>query len=312
MNHVSMSWKNEQHVDILQTTMKKMGTIILDIRSGNTTLTKRKNKQAQIMVPITPVPTIDDIKLTLRQTVKGPRNDITGSCLLPDGRMIFSSYTSDQISVIKTDGTLDFTVQTGMYTSHIHFIEESQKLVVTTGSYNTFIQIIDMKNRKTEKSINVGSENYGIDHKDGKLFYNGGSHGLYVVNLDDYSIKQLVNVPLLMYSSIAVWSDQLYFINIDKSVSYCDLQGGVYWKLGLQAFLRDPRGITVDNYGRVYVSGYTSNNVIVISQDGKKHRILLSEEDGLQNPQPLCFDRKNNKLLVANQRNGAFLNDVSK
>lgn len=62
MNNVYMSWKNEQPVEVLQTMMKKIGTIILDTRPGNVTLINWKNQQAQIMMPTTPVPTIDDVR----------------------------------------------------------------------------------------------------------------------------------------------------------------------------------------------------------------------------------------------------------
>ncbi|XP_063396963.1 uncharacterized protein LOC134681318 [Mytilus trossulus] len=309
LNHVIISFEKENTFESLLTALNKMGTIILDSSTSDITLTSRKNKQVQIMVPMTPVATIDDLKLTLKQIVKTIGGSVTGCSVLPDGRMIFSCYSSHKIYVMKTDGSLDFTLQTGSYTSHIHYIEDSQKLVVTSG-IDMSITIIDIKNRTTEKSIKVGSWIYGIVHKDGKLFYNGYGSGLCVVSLDDDSVTHLVNAALSQYSSIAIWSDQLYYI-IDDSVVCCDLQGKLKWKSELAAFLPDAEGIAVDNHGRVYVSGFYSHNVVVISTDGNKHRLLLSENVGIQWPQALFFDRKNNKLLVANQTKEAFLFDVS-
>ncbi|XP_071153889.1 E3 ubiquitin-protein ligase TRIM71-like [Mytilus edulis] len=312
MNHACISWKTENAVEIIPTTIKKMGIITLDTRSYDATLTNRKNKQAQIMMTITHIPNIDDIKLTLRQTVNSIGSDVSDCTLLPDGRIIFSCFGNSKIHVIKPDGTLDFTLEPGFSPSHIFYIDESQKLVVTSSLYNYCISIIDIKNRKTEKSINVGSHNYGIVHKDGKLFYNGYTHGLCVVKLEDNSVTKLVNVPLSPLSSIAIWLDNLYFITKDRSLTCCDLQGGIKRKFKLEAYLKEPRGITVDNYGRVYVSGFESNNIGVISPDGNTHRVLLSEKDGLKNPKSMCFDRKNNKLLVANIQNVAFLYEVSR
>lgn len=212
--------------------------------------------------------------------------------------------------MLKTDESLDFTLQPGLFSSHIHFIEDSKKLVVTS-SVDKSITIIDMKNRKTEKSILVASLIYGIVHKDGKLLYNGCQIRVCVACLDNDSVKKIVNVTLSQYSGIAIWSDQLNYINNDdNSVTCCDLQGKLKWKLELAAFLSDASGITVDLYGRVYVSGYWSDNVVVISPDGDKHRVLLSENDDLQHPQALFFDCKNNKLLISNERDVAFLYDV--
>ncbi|CAG2257441.1 unnamed protein product [Mytilus edulis] len=310
-NNVTLSFEKENTFENLPTALNKMGTIILATRSCDTTLTSRKNKQAQIMVPTTHVPTVDDLKLTLRQTIETIGENITGCSLLPDGRMIFSNYVyGGHIDLMKTDGSLDFTLQTGSLTSHIHYIEDSQKLVVTSGM-NMSITIIDMKNRKTERSVKVGSWIYGIVHRDGQLFYNGYTRGLCVVRLDDDSITQLANVKLPSNRSIAIWSNKLYYINIDDAVTCCDLQGTIEWTIELSVVLKGAWGITVDNYGRVYVSGYGSHKVVVISPDGKKHRLLLSKKDGLEQPKALFFDRKNNKLLISNVSKLAFLYDVS-
>ncbi|XP_063396736.1 uncharacterized protein LOC134681178 [Mytilus trossulus] len=312
MNHASISWKNENAVENLATQIKRIGTIILDTRSGDVILTNRKNTQAQIMMQTTPVPSINDIKLTLRQTVKTIGSDVNDCSLLPDGRMIFSFYNSRQIHVLKSEGSLDFTLKPGPIISHIDFIESSQKLVVTSGFYNTQINIINLINKKNEQRIDVETNSFGIVHKDGKLFYNGGRFGLRVVNLDNDSNTRLVNVSFSEDASVAIWSDNLYFINKDDSVTCCDLQGTLKWKLELAAVLKTARGITVDACGHVYVSGYTTSNVVVISPDGNIHKLLLSEKDGLKCPQALCFNRKNNQLLIADNQNDAFLYDVSR
>lgn len=81
---------------------------------------------------------------------------------------------------MKTGGLLDFTLLTGLYTSHIHYKEK-----VNNCRYiwlGTDLHDNCYENRKTEKTINVNSPIYGIVHKDGKLFSNGGSRGLCVVS----------------------------------------------------------------------------------------------------------------------------------
>jgi DNA-binding beta-propeller fold protein YncE len=62
----------------------------------------------------------------------------------------------------------------------------------------------------------------------------------------------------------------------------------LYWEFNGEHVLQIPRGITVDNDGNVYVVGYRSNNVVVISPDGQSHRQLLCDKDGLVNPTVLC------------------------
>ena len=70
-------------------------------------------------------------------------------------------------------------------------------------------------------------------------------------------------------------------------------------------------GISVDNDGNVYVVGFDSNNVVFISRDGKRHRQVLSSEDGLRNPRVLDYDKSTNRLLVVNESKSAFLFDVT-
>ena len=71
-------------------------------------------------------------------------------------------------------------------------------------------------------------------------------------------------------------------------------------------------GISVDNDGNVYVAGFDSINVVVISPDGQHHRELLSNNDGMVNPWVLDYERSTNMLLVVNKSDTAFLYNVSR
>jgi DNA-binding beta-propeller fold protein YncE len=95
-------------------------------------------------------------------------------------------------------------------------------------------------------------------------------------------------------------------------VTCCDLHGTTQWEFNDQRVLQHPCGISVDNDGNVFVVGYSSNNVVVISSDGQRHRQLLSNKDGLVNPTVLDYDRSTNKLLVVNDSDTAFLFDVTR
>ena len=92
----------------------------------------------------------------------------------------------------------------------------------------------------------------------------------------------------------------------------CDLHGTTQWEFKGNRDLYCPLGISVDTDGNVYVVGCQSNNVMVISPDGQRHRQLLSSKDGLVSPRVLDYDRSTNRLLVVNQSNTAFLFDVTR
>ena len=112
---------------------------------------------------------------------------------------------------------------------------------------------------------------------------------------------------------VATSVDKLYYININThTVTCCDLHGTTQWEIKDEHVLQGPRGISVDNDGNVYVVGYESKNVVVISPDGQHHRQLLSSKDGLDNPFVLDYDKSTNRLLIANASESAFLFDVTR
>jgi len=76
--------------------------------------------------------------------------------------------------------------------------------------------------------------------------------------------------------------------------------------------LQFPLGISVDNDRNVYVVGHVSNNLVVISPDGQRHRKLLSSKDSLSCQRVLDYVKSTNWLLVVNQSSTAFLFDVTR
>jgi hypothetical protein len=68
-----------------------------------------------------------------------------------------------------------------------------------------------------------------------------------------------------------------------NSVVFYDFNGVKKWCYSSD-LLKNPRGITVDSNSNIYVTGYKSNNVVVISPDGKRAKQLLGISDELLTP----------------------------
>jgi DNA-binding beta-propeller fold protein YncE len=112
---------------------------------------------------------------------------------------------------------------------------------------------------------------------------------------------------------VSTSGDKLYYTNINThTVTCCDLHGTIQWEFIDKHVLQYPYGISVDNDGNVYVVGYDTKNVVVISPDGQRHRQLLSIKDGLSYPYVLDYDKSTSRLLVVNQSSTAFLFDVTR
>lgn len=72
--------------------------------------------------------------------------------------------------------------------------------------------------------------------------------------------------------SNACWQDFFYTHANENRVSCCLYSGEPVWEFKNETVLKNPRGITVDNKGNVFVVGMDSGNILVISSDGKQYQ----------------------------------------
>lgn len=62
-----------------------------------------------------------------------------------------------------------------------------------------------------------------------------------------------------------------------------------------------PFGMTVDNRGNVYICGYGSVNIHVLSDNLSQGRVFLNETDGITKPISIAFSHTENKLFVSSE-----------
>jgi sugar lactone lactonase YvrE len=281
-------------------------------------LVRKKDKQAQMMVAdLSPPISVDNILLKLKQKINIKGKTITGCSLLSDGRMVFSCSRTNTVSFINKEGVELFQIgkdKTGSETYNTVFIKDNNSVAVSSGGgVNRCIAIIDRESQKVMTTISMDTYIYGMAVRGSTIYYCAGSKGIKMFNLNDKSKSNVINSSMLGVYYVATSGDKLYYANINTdTVTCCDLHGTTQWEFKDTHVLHYPYSISVDNDGIVYVVGYDSNNVVVISPDGQRHRQLLSSNDGLKKPRVLEYDRSTNRLLVVNDNSTAFLFDVTR
>ena len=93
----------------------------------------------------------------------------------------------------------------------------------------------------------------------------------------------------------------------DNTIYSYTLTGQQMWTFKDENVLRAPMGIALDKNRNVYVAGMGTNNVVVLSPDGKNCRQILTKSDGLNEPYSLRINNDRNELLVCNVRGPSFL-----
>jgi hypothetical protein len=161
-------------------------------------------------------------------------------------------------------------------------------------------------------TISMDTDIAGMAVRGRTIYYSTGGKGLTMLNISDKSVSDIINSDMSGVYYVATSGDKLYYTNSSThTVTCCDLHCPTQWKFKDKHVLQYPRGISIDNDGNVYVVGGDSDNVVVISPDGQRHRQLLSSNDGLVKPRVLDYDNSNNRLLVVNASESAFLFDVT-
>ncbi|CAC5386908.1 NID [Mytilus coruscus] len=127
------------------------------------------------------------------------------------------------------------------------------------------------------------------------LYFND-SDEICIIDLEGNTLKS-IEVPIDKYLEYLVYcNDRVIFSVFDKAVYCYDVSGKQIWEY--QNDLRGPRGLCTDTYGNVFVIDFMSDRMIVISKTGKHSKVLISEEDELDNKKCICLNQSDSSGFI--------------
>ncbi|XP_052080360.1 E3 ubiquitin-protein ligase TRIM71-like [Mytilus californianus] len=293
--------------------LKNFGSIEIKTTPSSIRLNRAKGKQAQLQV--TPTKNINDLKLILKKKITTDGVNVRGCCMSVNGDCFFTDYyLRKKLNVISSDGTFKYSMSLDPCSGFDITVIDEKTIAITSGGSNEYIgiDIIDTDSRKKINFIKLSDHPWGITRDHDSLFVCVEGRGIYKVNIVDYTTSHVISCNLSSYSYVSVFADKIYYTNrSDHSVVCCDRNGSRVWTFRDTLVLMLPRDIALDNDGNVFVIGENSSNLVIISNDGKLHRQVLTKEDGLCGPSAIFFNKQIRKLLVANNKETAFLYSVT-
>ncbi|XP_071148287.1 uncharacterized protein [Mytilus edulis] len=264
---------------------------------------------------VTPTKTINDLKLRLQQEITTCGETVRGCCMSFNDEYLFTDYCwKKKLNVIASDGTFKYNMLLRPSDGFDMIFIDEKTIAITSGdSYKHIgIDIIYTESRKKINFINLPDRPWGITRDHNSLFVCVEGCGIYKINTADYTTSHVISCKLPPFSYVSVFDTTIYYTDwYDHSVVCCDRNGSRVWAFKDFSVLNFPRGIAVDNDGNVFVVGETSSNVVMISNDGKHYKQILTIDDGLREPSAIFFDKQTRKLLVANNKETAFLYSVT-
>lgn len=181
-------------------------------------------------------------------------------------------------------------------------------MVAVTFGRKQYFEIININTKEVTKKTTDGNS-WGITYENGNLYMivDGNMHGINVAVMTSSGelFKMIpVSTDFDQTEYVAVNGDSLFFtVFIPKDLVCMDVNGVVQWQFQKNIF-NQPRGVTTDTLGNIFVAGFSSHNVIAVQKSGSEGSEILNKNEGLNYPTSIYCDKTNNRLLVSNLYNG--------
>ncbi|VDI17573.1 Hypothetical predicted protein [Mytilus galloprovincialis] len=229
----------------------------------------------------------------------GTNNDISAT-LLP--------ICLEDMSANKEPSTLPLSTNDGTDVHHFplsykpYCITDVDSNTVAVSCIDRTILIINISTRSITSTINTrGYCDGGISYNDNNLYVVIARSIIHVMDLKGKVIRTIA-LPADKIRDISVNRGRLVVINV-TSIYCCSLHEQLIWKFKNDKY-KDLDRVTTDNESNVYVTDGSTHTVVVVSDDGKLYREILTQSDGLKRPSGIHFDKNENVLLVCNHTFG--------
>ncbi|CAC5413853.1 unnamed protein product [Mytilus coruscus] len=314
LDDIRIESKLPSHLKCLTNIIRTFGTAVS--HSPPCPLKLKTSGEYQVHLSAPTLLTIESIQPKLKTTFKIPISskdiEIYGSQVLPDGRILILDAASKRLLLFSKDGDyIKNVICLEGEPSGICYIKGN--LIAVTIHFEQTIFFIDISQDNITKTIKVTDECYGIDSNGETLVVNlVGSEVIKLLTLDlDGNILSAVNVPGMFTICTALYKNNMLCTDWNDNLISCYSNNGILLWTHQHEDIREPFGITVDKHGFVFVACRGNDQIIVLSEDGKTSKTILSNENGIDSPHAISIDKTSSTLLVTNYSNGdAYVFDI--
>ncbi|XP_076106113.1 uncharacterized protein LOC143074639 [Mytilus galloprovincialis] len=293
--------------------IRTFGTVVTN--SSPCTLQLQTSSEYQVHLSVSPLQTIDSIKPKLKTTLKIPKTlknlEIYGCQVLPDGRSLIIDGVSKSLLLFPKDGIFTGNeIRFDKRPSDICYIQGN--IIAVTNFQQWEILLIDLIEKSKIKSIKVREACFGIDSNGETLVVNlsGCPNKVVTLDLEGNVLSEIIvpgdyTVRTALYESNIVCADWK-----DNLISCYTNKGSLLWTFK-HADICEPFGITIDKHGFIFVASRENDKIVVLSEDGKRNKIVLSKDNGINHPYAISIDKASSTLLVTNRTSGdAFVFEI--
>ncbi|XP_045193781.1 uncharacterized protein LOC123549619 [Mercenaria mercenaria] len=252
---------------------------------------------------------------------------IIGICQLPDGTIILADENNKKIKRLDDDYNVKDHCDLGSGPYHcdpdsglsgVCCSGESEVAVKVGGTKDGKIIFVNVGASLTQtRSFDIeGGGYYGISFFADNFWVKTDSgisicnvNGTKVMSIGNSFSKEISESPTRIFPAGAD-TTSLYISDTNQSVASVDGCRKIT-KVFRDKRLQNARTVSYYPDGTLFLAGYSSNNIIMFSNDGKCLGELIGAKDNLQEIQGMCFDNKRKRLLVGCRSNNLYVIEMN-
>lgn len=228
-------------------------------------------------------------------------------CTTLSGKLVFSDYGSHQLLVYSRDGHFQRLIKLKGKPFCVTSTENG-KVAITFHDLKC-VEIYDLETDSVCNVIGLDKCCAGISYHNGHILVRVEDIGYRIYDVCSGKFVRQVRIEGKNMPYVSYIDERLYFTNWNTGKVICsDLNGNTLWEFKNE-ILRTPNGIATDSFGNVFVSGFSSNNIVVISKDGLSARSIIAD-GSLEKPIGIYYDNDTDELLVTSATGHGILYKV--
>ena len=235
---------------------------------------------------------------------------VHGLAVTDNGTLLVGDYSNRTLKVFSQDTTLVSSVPLSDVCNYVTVTEDDIAVVSTRDKTLHFLDITNPPTSSVQRSVSLGYKVLGITttHKD-KLVVTVDTtpRSVRMIDMNGKEVwsvskgpdnQQLFVKPYYIVTSKINDTETVIVSDWGKAtLTLLNANNGSLLKI-VDMMGKGPVGITVDNYGNIFVACYTTREICVWSNDFTKSRTLISRKDLEREPDCIAYSRSTDTLYI--------------
>ena len=260
---------------------------------------------------------VENLKKKMVKISKDKKSpDIRGCAFMPDGKVLICDWNNGNLKQLDKSFTLQDSLGLPSWPCDISVVNETTAIITLPETKR--LQYIEVTPRLAAgRALQLDKKCFGVRVVGSDIYvtcHHGYPEGDGEVRILDKSgnLRKRLGVKqdnTFMFTrpydlTVSSRSDKIYVSDAGQHTLTCLKTDGTVMFQYKDSELRGPNGVCVDDEDNAIVCGYSSDNIHIVTSDGKKHSVILTSKDGIKGPGSVAYRQTDKTLIVGGEKDG--------